>query len=280
MPSAIAPEETSTISRPARFKPAISSAQRATAAWSSPRPSSVTRLEPTLTTMRLAEATGVLMRERSDSGPASIAFHDAAAVAGVSGCASSQSWIAKTTSRQPSPLTAAIANTGPFQRYAFTNALTRASRSSAGTRSSLFSTSQRGFVVERRVVALELVDDRARVADRIGVRIERREVDDVQQEARALQVAQEPVAEARAVGGALDQAGNVGDDEAAVRVGAHDAEVGRERRERIVGDLRPRRRHRADERALAGVGHAEQADVGQHLELELQAPPLARRRPA
>ena len=45
---------------------------------------------------------------------------------------------------------------------------------------------------------------------------------------------------------------------------AHHAQVGVQRGERIVGDLRPRVRHRRDERGLAGVGHAQQADVGQH----------------
>ena len=48
-------------------------------------------------------------------------------------------------------------------------------------------------------------------------------------------------------------------------VDAHDAEVRVQRRERIVGDLRPRVRDRRDQRRLAGVRHAEQADVGQHL---------------
>ena len=45
--------------------------------------------------------------------------------------------------------------------------------------------------------------------------------------------------------------------------------------ERIVGDLRPRVAHRRDERRLAGIGHAEQAHVGQHLELQHQAAMLA-----
>ena len=53
-------------------------------------------------------------------------------------------------------------------------------------------------------------------------------------------------------------------------VDGHDAEVRDERRERVVGDLRARARDRADERALADVGEAEQADVGHHLELEPQ----------
>src|SRR3546814_19236815 len=38
--------------------------------------------------------------------------------------------------------------------------------------------------------------------------------------------------------------------------------------ERVVGDFRRRRGHGADESALAGVGEAKQADVGQQLELQ------------
>ncbi len=54
MPAAIAPLETSTTSRPCLTQSAICSAQRESAARSSPRPWSVTRLEPTLTTSRFA----------------------------------------------------------------------------------------------------------------------------------------------------------------------------------------------------------------------------------
>ena len=64
--------------------------------------------------------------------------------------------------------------------------------------------------------------------------------DEVQQHARALDMAEEPVADADALMRAFDQAGNVGQDELA-RVDARDAEVGMQRRERIVGDLRLRR---------------------------------------
>jgi hypothetical protein len=45
--------------------------------------------------------------------------------------------------------------------------------------------------------------------------------------------------------------------------------------EGVVGNLGLGRRHRADEGGFAGVGHAEQADVGQHLELEVEALALA-----
>ena len=128
---------------------------------------------------------------------------------------------------------------------------------------------------QRRIVAAELRDDGPCVADRIGVRIERRDVDDMEQHARALQVAQELVAETCTVGRSFDEAGDVGDDEAAPVVDADDAEIRRECGERIVGDFGPRGRYRADERALAGVRHAEEAHVGQHPELEMQPPLLA-----
>jgi hypothetical protein len=53
MPSAIAPEDTSTTSLPRVRSEAIWAAQRAMAALSRPRPSLVTSEEPTLTMMRL-----------------------------------------------------------------------------------------------------------------------------------------------------------------------------------------------------------------------------------
>jgi hypothetical protein len=53
----------------------------------------------------------------------------------------------------------------------------------------------------------------------------------------AFDVTEESVSDSDALMGALDQAGNVGENEFA-RVDAHDAEIGVQRRERIVGDLR------------------------------------------
>ena len=51
---------------------------------------------------------------------------------------------------------------------------------------------------------------------------------------------------------------------------AHHTQIGVQGGERIVGHLGARGRHRADEGGLARVGHAEQADVGQHLQFQLQ----------
>ena len=86
---------------------------------------------------------------------------------------------------------------------------------------------------------------------------------------RALDVAQEQRAEAGAVGRAPDQPPDVGDHEAAGCPATLTTPRFRiQRGERIVRDLRRRRRHRADQRGLAGVGKPEQADVGEQLQFQ------------
>ena len=116
----------------------------------------------------------------------------------------------------------------------------------------------------------ELALDRGVVGDRVGA-VERREVEHVHQQARALDVREELVPEAGAVAGALDQPRDVGDHELAV-VGLERAEHRLERRERIVGDLRPRARQPREQRGLAGVRQPDEADVGEQLELQLDQP--------
>ena len=69
----------------------------------------------------------------------------------------------------------------------------------------------------------------------------RRDVDDVHQHLGALEMRQELRAEAVPEVRALDQSRHVRHDEAAVVAEVDDAEIGRQRRERVVGDLRPRR---------------------------------------
>jgi hypothetical protein len=85
----------------------------------------------------------------------------------------------------------------------------------------------------------------------------------------ALDVRQEAVAQASARARALDQAGDVGDH--------HDsfaelerAEIRFERRERIRGDLGARPSQGREQRGLAGVGQADESDVGQQLELQIE----------
>ena len=118
----------------------------------------------------------------------------------------------------------------------------------------------------------ELGLDRRVVVRRVGA-VERREVEHVDEHPAALDVGQEVVAETGALRGALDQPGDVGDDQLAV-VGLDGAEDRLERRERVVGDLRLGAGEAGDERGLAGVGHADQADVGEELEPQLDGPLL------
>ena len=55
------------------------------------------------------------------------------------------------------------------------------------------------------------------------------------------------------------------------------AEHRRERRERVVGDLRPCAGEARQQRGLAGVGDADEADVGDQLQAQLDPPVLARK---
>ena len=78
------------------------------------------------------------------------------------------------------------------------------------------------------------------------------------------------VAESRALVRAFDQPGNVDHHERFFGAEAHDAELRLERRKRIVGDLRARRRDRGEQRRFAGVREADDTAVGEQFELEPQ----------
>ena len=92
-------------------------------------------------------------------------------------------------------------------------------------------------------------------------------VDQVDQHGAALDMAEETVADAGALMRALDQPGNVGQHEIAL-ADAHHAEIGMERRERIVGDLGLGRRNRGEKRRFAGIGQADQPGIGDQLQPE------------
>ena len=122
----------------------------------------------------------------------------------------------------------------------------------------------------RRQLAL----DHRVVGTGIGA-VERREVEHVHEQPRALDVREEVVAEAGAAARALDQPGDVGDHELAV-VGLERAEHRLERRERIGRDLRLRARDPGEQRRLARVREPDEPDVGEQLELELDRALLPR----
>ena len=118
----------------------------------------------------------------------------------------------------------------------------------------------------------ELALDRRVVGERVGALRRRelgRDVEHVHEQARALDVGEEVVAEARALAGALDQAGDVGEHELALLAFEH-PEHRRERREGIVGDLRRGPRQPRQQRGLAGVGQPHEPHVGEQLEPQLE----------
>ena len=80
--------------------------------------------------------------------------------------------------------------------------------------------------------------------------------------------------EAPALGGALDEPGDVGDHQLVVVEAGH-SEVGLEGGEGVVGDLGLGRRDPRDQGALAGVGEPHQGHVGHEPELQLQPALLA-----
>src|SRR5215211_5944845 len=112
------------------------------------------------------------------------------------------------------------------------------------------------------------------VLGRIGA-VERLEVEDVHQQPAALHVREELVTEPRAGAGALDEAGDVGDDELAI-VPLERAQHRLDGGEGIVGDLRLRAGEPRQERRLAGVRQPYEARIGGELEVQLDRALLAR----
>src|SRR5262247_3800699 len=102
-----------------------------------------------------------------------------------------------------------------------------------------------------------------------------RAVDEMQEHAAALDVAEKTVAESRAFMRALDQARNISEYELAA-VDLDHAELGMQCRERVVGDLRLGRAHRREEGRLARVGQPDNAGVRNQLEAQPDRELLAR----
>lgn len=87
----------------------------------------------------------------------------------------------------------------------------------------------------------------------------------MQQHTRALDMAEEAVAQPDAVMRAFDKARNVGEDEFRP-VDGRNAEVRMQRGEGVVGDLRPGARAGGEEGRLAGIGQADEAGIGNELQ--------------
>ena len=80
----------------------------------------------------------------------------------------------------------------------------------------------------------------------------------MQQQAAALHMAQEVVAQTNALTGTLDQAGDIGADKARALTHRHDTQGGHQRGEVIVRDLGLGRADGGDEGGLTHIGEADQ----------------------
>jgi len=116
-----------------------------------------------------------------------------------------------------------------------------------------------GTGLEERVELAEFFVDLIEVGDRVSAVLSG-DVDDVDQKAGALNVAEEVVAEAVAFAGALNEARDIGDNKAGV-TDADDAEHGLEGREGIVRDFRFCRGDHGEQCGLAGVREADETYV-------------------
>src|SRR5581483_3317618 len=117
------------------------------------------------------------------------------------------------------------------------------------------------LVSQSRAVAVELAANDPPPLERVLGRA----IDEVEQQPCAFDVAEEAIADTGTFGCALDQARNIGDDELAPLV-ADDSELWAQCRERVVADLGASVADRVEKGRLAGVGKADQADVGEQLE--------------
>jgi hypothetical protein len=113
----------------------------------------------------------------------------------------------------------------------------------------------------------ELSENDVEVGERIAPGFEGGAVDDVQQGRATLDVAQELEPQALALARTFDETRHVGDG-VTRRARLDDAEVGVQRREGVVGDLRAGGRHRGDERRLARTREPDERDIRHGLQLE------------
>ena len=92
----------------------------------------------------------------------------------------------------------------------------------------------------------------------------------MQQQAAALDMAQKVMAQTDTIGRTLDQTRNIGTDKALLRTDADNTQHRGQRREVVVRDLGARRRDDADEGGLAHIREADQAHIGNDLQLKLE----------
>src|SRR5713226_7222469 len=92
----------------------------------------------------------------------------------------------------------------------------------------------------------------------------------MQQQLRSLEVAQKTIAQSVAFVRAFYQSGDIGNNKGAKVTHVYNPQIRLKRRERIIGDLWTRRGNPGDERRFTRVGKADQANVREQFQFELQ----------
>ena len=93
----------------------------------------------------------------------------------------------------------------------------------------------------------------------------------MQQQTGALQMAQEKVAQTGTFRRTFDQARQVGHNKTLFGTDAHHTQIGVQGGEGVVGNPWTGIRDGADEGRFACIGHAQQTNIGQNLQLQLDA---------
>ncbi len=119
------------------------------------------------------------------------------------------------------------------------------------------------------VVLPQFVADRPIIGDRVGA-VQGRWFDQMDQDSSSFHVPEKLQTQPDARVRAFDQARDVRHDERSVAIDLHASQVRMFGGKGIIGDGRTSFRQAAQQRALAGVRLAEQAHVGDHLQLEDQ----------
>ena len=121
---------------------------------------------------------------------------------------------------------------------------------------------------QRRIPGFELVFDRRFLLYDLFDRF--RSVEQMHEHPRAFDVLEKLIAETNSLVRAFEQSGNVDDNERFVIGDAHDAQLWFQRRERILRDFRPRRRHDREQCRLSGIGNADDTAIRQQPQLETE----------
>ena len=124
-----------------------------------------------------------------------------------------------------------------------------------------------GTLGQSRAELCQLLVDLLEVLDGVAA-LAAGDVHDVQQQTAALHMAEEVVAQADALAGPLDEAGDVGADKACALAHRHDAQRRHQRGKVVVCNFRLCGADGGDEGGLAHIGEADEAHIRDELQLE------------